>query len=586
MARHLCCRPDEDNKVRISRKLTLFLCLVALPVGTGCRPAEPAAVVQTAAGSNAREKPDPEVQAAMRGIVSSGRDDDLRWPDFHQFQPAVEAFYGAMDYKPAWTRSGRPTLQALACIQIFQRASDKGLEPEDYDSSRWGERLNKLNTSTGGLDLAKFDVALTVSLMRYVRALNIGQVNPKSLGYRLEVDSGKLDLAQFLHQKLEHAAEPAAEMRAVEPPWPGYWRTLDALHRVSAKVKEDSGELLPIPHKPVLPGQAYPSISRLAALLRLIGDLPADAQVDTASGIYRGALVDAVRQYQLRHGLAADGKLSASVVKDLNTPPSHRVRQIELTLERWRWVSHSFPQPPVVINLPEFKLRAYDSTGRVVLLKNIIVGKAYRHRTPVFQNEIRYVIFRPYWDVPPSIQRAETVPHIERDRGYLARNNFEVVSGDGHVVTDGAVSDEVLQGLRTGRYRVRQKPGPKNALGLVKIIFPNQDNVYLHGTDAPQLFALSRRDLSHGCMRVQDPADLVAWVLRNNPDWNLERVETAMNGRNDNVTVYLVKPIPVLIVYGTVATDESGRIYFFDDIYGFDAELEAALAKVSAIRGE
>lgn len=575
------------KQVRISLKLLILLSLVASAAGIGCRGKDCAAMGQNgtvvkggAASLNAKG------QAALRAIVSSGHDVDLRWPGFHQYQADVKAFYDSSNYAPAWTRNRRPTSQAFAYIGMFQQAADKGLVPEDYDASRWNARLSKLKTAPAGADLAKFDVALTVSLMRYVRALNVGRVNPKTLGYGLEADRGKLELAQFLHEKLENAADPAAEIKAAEPPWPGYWRTLEALHRVSAKVKEDSGELLPMPRKPVLPGQAYPNVSRLAALLRLIGDLPADAQVDTNSGTYQGALVEAVKQYQLRHGLAADGKLSAAVVNDLNTPPSHRVRQIELTLERWRWVSHSFPQPPVVINLPEFKLRAYDNTGHVVLLKNIIVGKAYHHRTPVFEDEIKYVIFRPYWEVPPSIQKAETVPRVERDRSYIAKNNFEVVARDGHLVTDGAVSDEVLAGLRAGRYRVRQKPGPKNALGLVKIIFPNPDNVYLHGTDAPQLFALSRRDLSHGCMRVQDPADLVAWVLRNNPGWNLERVKAAINGKSDNVTVYLAKPIPVLIVYGTVATDESGRTYFFDDIYRFDADLEAALAKVSSYRSD
>ena len=137
----------------------------------------------------------------------------------------------------------------------------------------------------------------------------------------------------------------------------------------------------------------------------------------------------------------------------------------------------------------------------------------------------------------------------------------------------------MLAQLRAGRYRVRQKPGPSNSLGLVKIIFPNPDNVYLHGTDAPQLFTASRRDFSHGCVRVENPADLVAWVLRNNPGWDLPRVQAAMNGTTDNVTVNLAKPIPVLILYATVATEENGRAYFLDDIYGFDAQLESVLAK-------
>ena len=575
------------DQVRNLLKWTILLSFAGVMAGIGCRNKERSAMGQNAMAANGGAAQfDDGGQTVLHQIVDSGRDEDLRWPDFHEYKSDVKTFYESTNYGPAWTRGGQPTAQALAYIGMFEQANDKGLVPEDYDAALWSERLNKLKASHGGTDLAKFDAAITVTLTRYVRALNVGRVDPKTLGYDIEVEIGRVNLPDFLHEKLEDAADPAAEVKSVEPPWPGYLSTLDALHKVSAKVKEDSGELLPVPQKPVLPGQAYPSVARLATLLRLIGDLPAGAQVDTNSEVYQGALVDAVKRYQLRHGLDQDGKLSAAVVKDLNTPISHRVHQIELTLERWRWVSRSFPDAPVVINLPEFKLRTYDGSGNVVLIKNLIVGKAYNHRTPIFQNEIRYVVFRPYWEVPPSIQKAEIVPHIERDPGYIAKENFEVVAGDGHVVSDGTVSAEVLQGLRSGSYRVRQKPGPKNALGLVKIIFPNSDNVYLHGTDSPQLFALSRRDLSHGCMRVQDPADLVVWVLRNNPGWSLDRVKAAMNGNKDNVTVNLVKPNPVLIVYGTVTTDESGHINFYDDIYGFDAELEAALAKVSAYRSQ
>jgi len=145
------------------------------------------------------------------------------------------------------------------------------------------------------------------------------------------------------------------------------------------------------------------------------------------------------------------------------------------------------------------------------------------------------------------------------------------------VVTENAVSPEVLEGIKTGHLMVRQKPGPTNSLGLVKIIFPNPDNVYLHGTDAPQLFSQDVRDFSHGCIRVQEPAELAAWVLRNNPGWDLDRVKAAMNGDKNNVQVNLVTRIPVLIVYGTAAVNEEDQIRFFDDIYGYDAELEKAL---------
>jgi len=233
----------------------------------------------------------------------------------------------------------------------------------------------------------------------------------------------------------------------------------------------------------------------------------------------------------------------------------------------------------VVVNLPEFKLRAYDDNFQIALYKTVIIGKAYGHKSPVFEKEIKYVVFRPYWEVTPTIQHAEIVPHIERDGNYIAEKNFEVVTPDGEVVTDGVVSDEVLEKLKTGHLRVRQKPGPDNSLGLVKLIFPNDDNVYLHGTEAPQLFAREERDLSHGCIRVEKPADLAAWALRHNPGWNLERVNSMMNGAENNVTVNLAKPTPVLIVYSTVVVDDQNKVLFFDDIYGYDKELDEALKK-------
>jgi murein L,D-transpeptidase YcbB/YkuD len=286
-----------------------------------------------------------------------------------------------------------------------------------------------------------------------------------------------------------------------------------------------------------------------------------------------------VKHYQARHGEDVNGRLDARTIQELNTPPADRIRQIKLTLERWRWLPHSFSQPPVVVNIPEFRLRVMNSDGTVAFYKNVIVGKAYGHKSPIFEKDIQYVVFRPYWEVTPSIQRADIVPHIEKDPGYVAKHNFQVITPKGEVVTEEAVSPDVLAGLKSGRLMVRQKPGPTNSLGLVKIIFPNPDNVYLHGTDVPELFSQSVRDFSHGCVRVQNPADLVTWVLRNNPGWNLERVTATMNGDRDNVQVNLTTKIPVLIVYGTAAVNEESQIRFFDDVYGYDADLAKALAK-------
>ena len=210
---------------------------------------------------------------------------------------------------------------------------------------------------------------------------------------------------------------------------------------------------------------------------------------------------------------------------------------------------------------------------------NVIVGKAYRHETPVFDDDMLYVVFRPYWNVPPSIQRSEIVPAIQRDRDYIATRNFEVTTHSGQVVTSATISDDVLEQLRAGKLVVRQKPGPKNSLGLVKLIFPNQYNVYLHSTPAQQLFSQVRRDFSHGCIRVEKPEELTEWALRNNQNWTLAAVHTAMQEGEDDVQVKLATPIPVLILYGTAVAEEDGTVHFFDDLYGHDAELKALLAK-------
>jgi murein L,D-transpeptidase YcbB/YkuD len=190
---------------------------------------------------------------------------------------------------------------------------------------------------------------------------------------------------------------------------------------------------------------------------------------------------------------------------------------------------------------------------------------------------MKYVIFRPYWDVPPSIQRDELVPEIEKDRGYLAKHAYEIVDSRTKVVTEGT-SEDVLQQLRAGQLAIRQKPGPNNSLGLVKFVFPNENNVYMHATPAVELFAKSRRDFSHGCIRLENAEELAVWVLRSNPGWTRDRIRAAMEG-NKTVQVSLAKPVPVLIVYATAIVLENGDVHFFDDVYGHDAVLRRVLAK-------
>lgn len=516
--------------------------------------------------------------APIHAILDSAHNADLRWSDFSPYKTEVAKLYESNGYSLLWIQNGRVRPQGLAVIELLQTANAKGLDPEDYDGSRWQGRLLKLDQKASEQDLVSFDTALTVSTVRYIRAIHCGRVNPKEFNFQLDMEGKQLPLAEFIRTRVVNASDPAAEIRKLEPPFLGYRKLLALLPVYEGYAKQDDGQKLPTITKTVHPGQPYPGTVRLGRFLQIIGDIPAGAQLDPNATIYQGAIVDGVKHYQDRHGETPTGNLDLRTINELNTPPANRIRQIKLTLERWRWVPHSFSQPPVVVNLPEYRVRAMNPDGTVAFYKNVIIGKAYGHKSPVFEKEIQYVVFRPYWDVTPSIQRNEIVPHILKDPNYIAKHNFEVVTTKGEIVTDSQISPEVLEGIKSLHLMVRQKPGETNSLGLVKIIFPNPENVYLHGTDAPGLFSQDVRDFSHGCIRVEKPADLVAWVLRNTPGWDLDRVKATMNGEKNSVQVNLTTRIPVLIVYGTATVNEENQIRFFDDIYGYDADLEKALA--------
>jgi murein L,D-transpeptidase YcbB/YkuD len=543
--------------------------LVFLLLGVGAAPLCPAAPGD-AAPAVAQGSSEP-----LRALVTGGKDTDLRWPDFSDYRDQVLAFYEPSGYALAWTQNGKPTAQALALIAALQQAESKGLNPEDYDASRWQARIAQLSQAGAA---ARFDAALTVCAMRYSSDLDVGRLNPKHFKFKLAQKSARYDLQQFVRQRLASGTDVPAALAEIEPQFRGYKLTAAVLQRYLQLAQQDTAPAaLPVPAKPIDVGGSYPALAALAQRLQLLGDLPADKVI--ATDAYQGDLADGVKRFQLRHGLTADGRLGAQTIKQLNTPLSSRVEQLGLALERWRWISPEFKEPPVVVNIPEFRLRAFDAAGNVALSMNVIVGKAMRHETPVFDRDMQYVVFRPYWNVPPSIQRSEIVPAITRNRGYIAQKNYEVTTHQGQVVTDGVVSDEVLEQLRAGKLAVRQKPGPTNSLGLVKLIFPNEYNVYLHSTPAQQLFAQTRRDFSHGCIRVEKPEELAAWVLQGRPEWSVDKVREAMSSGRDNLQVNLPQPIPVLILYVTAVPTPDGSVLFYDDIYGHDASLRQTLAK-------
>jgi murein L,D-transpeptidase YcbB/YkuD len=561
------------------------LIAAALALVGGVAVASRLAVAGTTAIATATTSTSPTLQA----WIDSGKLPDLRRPDFSDYRDYAREFYAAGGNALVWSESGwlhgiEPTPVALGIMKELENAEAKGLRAADYDGDRWPTRLARLQQSSPpatDADRVRFDLALTIGLMRYVSDLHIGRVNPEPIRFEMDVAQKKDDLAQFLRDEFVGAKpEEAPRLIAeVEPPYDGYRRLEKAVQIYTEIAAKDHGGALPPPAKTIAPGDSYAGLPRLLELLKLVGDLPQVTNVQLDPPIYQGPLVDAVKAFQDRHGLVNDGRLGRGTVAAMNVPLRRRAEQLRLTLERWRWAPRLFAQPPILVNIPEFVLRARGPDGQTQLRMRVVVGESLDHQTPVLSGKLRYVIFRPYWNVPLSIQLDELVPKIEESRAYLAENNYEVVTGDREVVTDGVVNDDVLADLRAGRVFIRQKPGPKNSLGLVKFVFPNEYNVYMHDTPSVALFAKSRRDFSHGCIRLQDPAALADWVLRGNPGWDRDRVIAAMQGAKDNVQVNLTQAIPVLVVYGTAVATQDGPVHFLNDIYSHDAELEQALAR-------
>ena len=310
-------------------------------------------------------------QQDIQTIVASGNLPAMRWPNFTDYRTALQKFYEPTGYAPAWVQGSQPVPQAQFLIDRFNDAWKKGLNPEDYDASRWAERISALKT--GGAAVAQFDVALSVCTMRYISDLRIGRVNPSHFDFGLNVQEKKYDLAEFLRNRVVTAPDLQTVLDGVEPPFAAYRRTEQALARYVELARADSGGTLPTVTKPIDPGKPYAGVPRLVQFLQLVGDLPPGAVLPADPQIYSGPVVEAVKHFQRRHGLDADGRLGPATVKQLNVPLQDRVLQLQLTLERWRWLPAEFPAPPIIVNIPDFRLRVLDENNNVTMDMRVVV---------------------------------------------------------------------------------------------------------------------------------------------------------------------------------------------------------------------
>lgn len=550
--------------MRMFSKTLLVLAISSPALLVGCKRAQH--IVRHVANS----QPDytPQIQANVTG----GHIDGLKYPDFTSLQADVSNFYNNQDFDLAWVKSGKPTQQADGMLQEFSNAAKRGLRPEDYDASNWSARTANLGTPEGA---ALFDVAMTVTCMRFLNDVHMGRTIPTHFAFGVKgYDSKKMDLPAVLKDQIVDAGDVPSAVDKFEPQTEQFRALKDALAHYQELAGQDNVALLPemdSSSKAVALTGSYPGLQALQQRLQQVGDYTGDkdAAADPAS------LGEALKQFQQRHGLTVSGKLSHDTVEALNTPMSTRVAQIEDSMERWRWMDDTYANASIVVNLPEFQLRAYEGTGgdrHEVFRMNVVDGKSNdeSHHTPVIADMMKYLVFRPFWNVPPSIAKKEIIPHIEKNSGYLSAKNYETVD------LKGKPAGADLKRIAQGTVMVRQKSGTSNSLGLVKFMFPNPFNVYLHDTNEKALFARTRRDASHGCVRVQDPPKLADWVLRDNPKWDADSIAEAMSTGDDNKSVSLPKPIPVLIFYGTAWSD-GGEMHFFKDMYGYDAEMEKSI---------
>jgi murein L,D-transpeptidase YcbB/YkuD len=477
---------------------------------------------------------------------------------------SVLRFYEGRGYRTAWVSGGRLTRQADSLLRAAAQSSRDGLDGTVY--ARVAQEARAVRRAAAGdwadpaLDL---DIRVSYALARWVDEMTAGRFDPRGKTTMWSLFPTGTDLAAVLSRASQAglADDVRAELFPQHPQYQALRRELERYRELARR-----GGWPEVEGGPMLrPGQRSARVPGLVARLVAGGELEEEeaAFEPAAAGppLYDARLAAVVKEFQERHGLQADGILEKTTVAALNVGVEERIRQIEVNLERWRWLPRRLGQRYVVVNIPTFELEGYEAGRRAVRMR-VVAGTAGETPTPVFTERMTHVVFSPYWNVPPNIAREEVGPAAWHNRSYLVRNNFEVRKGS--KVLDPASVDLNDKGLQ-----FRQRPGPGNSLGLVKFMLPNKYNVYLHDTNAKKLFREVQRDYSHGCIRVQEPQRLAEWLL-GGAGWTEERIGAAMQGGREK-HVRLVEPVPVYVVYFTAWVDDGGRVSFRPDVYRHDA---------------
>jgi len=534
--------------------------------------------------------PDTAVAAASSAVreLIRGHIERLREADAVQvagdalWLPSVAAhFYEGRGFSPAWSREDSVMAVVDSLLATLRRAGEDGLRPSDYHVDRAQELLEGIRRTTtpDPVEVVDLDLLLTDGYMAYTSHLVAGRLDPVTYAPRTREIPEGLDLAERLEEALSTKGVRRSFVELSAGTEPGYRRLRTALARYRSLASRGGWPVLPLlPDGEVLErGSRSAAVPVLRRLLMDTGDYAPPADEDTGGGasgslVFDAGLEVAVRRFQARHGLPETGAVGPRTRAALAVSPGRRARQIELNLERWRWLPRDLGRRFVLVNIAGFTAEAVEE-GTTVMSMPVIVGTAYR-QTPVFSDTITYVVFNPSWRVPRDIAREEIVPLVRDDPGYLEREGLHVIGPDGVEIDPAAIDWHALPARLP--WRLEQEPGPRNALGRVKLMFPNPYDVYLHGTPQPELFQQAVRAFSHGCIRLQRPLEFARYVLDDSGDWDDERIGEVLQAGLE-ITVPLLRPVPVYIEYWTAWGEPGGTVQFRDDIYERDRVLDRAL---------
>lgn len=480
---------------------------------------------------------------------------------------ALREFYDKNRYRPLWVGPDGLRNRLRAFVRTLEDAAREGLRPDDYASAA----LGRLAADGSPAALADLELLASHELVRFAGDLRNGRLSPRAVDPELFVQAEPMKPSRVLDDAAA-ASDFERFLDTLAPANPYYRR----LHRVLADYRavERRGGWPTVDAGPSLrQGDRDPRVRVLRERLSATRDITVPAGDPT---LFDAALDQAVRRFQARHGLEVDGIVGPNTRAALNAPVETRLQQIVVNMERWRWMPDDLGRRYVLVNLAGFELDVVED-GRDVLNMRVVVGKPYR-RTPVFTDRMTYIEFNPTWTVPPTIARVDILPKLREDPGYLAEENMLVYRGwdaDAPPVDPATIDWQAVDPRRIP-YRIVQQPGPKNALGRVKFMFPNRFHVYLHDTPSRELFERTVRTFSSGCIRIEKPLEMAEYMLDGQQGWTRERIETVIAG-GERTAVPLARPLPVYLTYSTVWVGEGGTVHFRSDIYGRDRLLSEAL---------